>query len=709
MTTTVTTAPYPGLRPYQETEQANFFGRNNDCEILVDKLLANRLTLLFAASGVGKSSLLNAAVLPRLKDPFGENLSVVCYSDWVSHPVTGLSRAIQETLAETPDYTGKESLPELLAFCTLFTRHPLILVLDQFEEFFRYQRGTEGFDQFILQLTDLILNPNLAVNVVISMREDFALELNAFKPRLPTLLFENYYRLEAMTPDTARDAIVSPLKPPVGFSYEPALLDQLLEDLSSRKREGEGLPHEATVIKKAVEPPYLQIVCARLWELNKDNDDKLIRLASYEKAGRDTGILTRFLHEALSGLSSGEKQIASRAFDYLAAQRGVKMAYPLDVLANVSRVKATKLEPVLDKLAGDNVRILRTQERSGITWYELYHDMFSASVERWNNDWKEQRLRRQRWVMGSGLTVLAATTALLVDSFMWVQNNYFPADYLFQEQKFRLMNWGLLPEPLPEMVEIPLPEGEVRIGELDESVAKNYNGQLKNSGSYSRQNFGNPILSISFKQPFAMGKFEITYEEYDYYVWQQHQSGTSTDSIIYPTGATRNNGRGELALTQVSWNEAVEYTQWLSEKTGEEYRLPTEVEWEYAARAGSETAYWWGEEAEGLNKANCADCGSEWDNKFIAPVGQHAPNDFGLYDTAGNVWEWTCSEWASELSEGLPNNCSTTDADTNLRVIRGGSWYNDAVWLRSSARSRNNTDDRIVSAGFRILRLSRTP
>ena len=119
------TSPYPGLRPYQEDEKDNFFGREADCEILVDKLLSNRLTLLFAATGVGKSSLLQAAVMPQLKQPLGENLCVIYHNDWVLAPIDSLKESIIKGITtQNIPFNPQQTLPELLEFCTLFTRHP---------------------------------------------------------------------------------------------------------------------------------------------------------------------------------------------------------------------------------------------------------------------------------------------------------------------------------------------------------------------------------------------------------------------------------------------------------------------------------------------------------------------------------------------------------------------------------------------------------
>ncbi len=698
-------SPYPGLRPYREDEQSLFFGRETDRDILIDKLLGNRLTLLFAASGVGKSSLLQAAVIPRLKAPTGENLAVVYHIDWVSDPLTAVKASVCTALRtagllpEDVEPEG-ETLAEMLGFCCLFVRAPLVLMLDQFEEFFRYQRHRPGFQPFIQQLATVITDAALPVSVVVSMREDFALELNAFKPQLPTLLFENFYRLEKLDRAAAMRAIVDPAQA-ASCTVEEDLLQQLLQDLKDRNQAqqgGQGLLEPAEPAgSERVDPPYLQIVCARLWRL-KGKEETVLRQAAYQKAGGLDGILRYFLDDALEPLSPREKKWVSRAFDYLAARRGLKMAYPLDVLARIIKAKEAELGAVLNKLARRDMNILRDQTRQGVVWYELYHDMFSDSIERWNTAWKAQQARRQRWTLGVVIALLAALLGVLLDSFLWIYRNNFPADYLFQEQKFRLMDGDLWPEPLPEMVEIPAAAVSFRVGEPDDSIAQTYVDPES-----VMENFGIPSTTATIEQAFEIGKYEVTYEQYDYYVWQQRRAGIPNNELIYPTGATRDNGRGLRAVTQVSWNEANAYTAWLTEKTGAQYRLPTEAEWEYAARAGTDSPYWWGTEV-GVNQANCNGCGSNYDNLLVAPVGQFPANPWGLHDTAGNVWEWTCSEWQKSF-DGSEKTCS--DSRSGGRVIRGGSWFNTSDGVRSSARLGLITVTRGYNVGFRVLRSSR--
>lgn len=364
-------SPYKGLRPYEEQDRDNFFGRETECRILIDKILANKLTLLFAASGVGKSSLLQAAVLPRLKDPRHEKRDGVYYNDWVSSPLAGLKNQVLEMLQQQsllenvalPAELREQSLNEFFSFCALFTRQPLVVVLDQFEEFFQYQRHAADFKTFIQQLSAVVTDRDLPITVVIAMREDFALELNAFKPALPTLLFENFYRLERLDQVNARQAIEEPARR-VGFRFEPALLEALLKDLAAREQRSLATIPVAEELD-TVEPAYLQIVCSQLWEAEQHNPDRSLRLQIYEGKGRAAGILKNYVEGIIGGFSSGDKKLASKAFDHLITRRGTKMAYTAGDLAQLLGVNGKALAKVLDRLEAS--RILRRQSRQQVS------------------------------------------------------------------------------------------------------------------------------------------------------------------------------------------------------------------------------------------------------------------------------------------------------------------------------------------------------
>lgn len=182
-------------------------------------------------------------------------------------------------------------------------------------------------------------------------------------------------------------------------------------------------------------------------------------------------------------------------------------------------------------------------------------------------------------------------------------------------------------------------------------------------------------------QAFAIGKYEVTFAEWDACAAEGGCAGYRPDDQGW--------GRGRQPVINVSWNDAEQYVRWLSQKTGNSYRLLTEVEWEYAARAGTTTAYPWGD-AIGSGNANCNGCGSQWDNKQPAPVGSFQANAFGLYDMNGNVCEWT---------EGCVNdNCG-------VRVIRGGSWFYDPLSVRTAYRSGDGVNARDFDDGFRVARM----
>ena len=204
-----------------------------------------------------------------------------------------------------------------------------------------------------------------------------------------------------------------------------------------------------------------------------------------------------------------------------------------------------------------------------------------------------------------------------------------------------------------------------------------------------------PVHRVVFARPFAAGVYEVTFDEWDACV-----SGGGCGG--YRPG-DRGWGRGSRPVVNVSWEDAQSYVGWLSRKTGKEYRLLSESEWEYVARSGTRTRYWWGGEI-GRNRANCNGCGSQWDDEKTAPVGSFSANGFGLHDVHGNVWEWVEDCW-NESYRGAPTDGSAWGAgNCGRRVLRGGSWGSEPRYLRSAYRSRNSSGLRFSNAGFRVAR-----
>ncbi len=158
-----------------------------------------------------------------------------------------------------------------------------------------------------------------------------------------------------------------------------------------------------------------------------------------------------------------------------------------------------------------------------------------------------------------------------------------------------------------------------------------------------------------------------------------------------------------LPMTGVSWIDAQDYVGWLRTRTGEQYRLPSEAEWEYAARAGVMTAYPWGDAVD-RNRANCGGCGSAWDRSGPAPVASFAANAFGLYDVIGNVWQWTADCWYRDYSSAPATGVPREEALCQQRVLRGGSWDNDAWMARLSYRANAAATLRQDLNGFRVAK-----
>lgn len=203
------------------------------------------------------------------------------------------------------------------------------------------------------------------------------------------------------------------------------------------------------------------------------------------------------------------------------------------------------------------------------------------------------------------------------------------------------------------------------------------------------------VVRISYM--LAVGRFEVTFAEWDACVAAGGCRRRPDDSGW---------GRGRQPVINVSWADAQQYAAWLARRTSKHYRLLTEAEWEYAARAGSDVAFWWGNRA-GHGEANCYDCGSRWDGRQAAPVGRFFPNPFGLYDMHGNVSEWVedCyhDRYRDAPSDGTAWTLDCT-AISDTRMVRGGAWHGHAITTRSAARSSASFDYYDNRIGFRIAR-----
>ncbi len=203
------------------------------------------------------------------------------------------------------------------------------------------------------------------------------------------------------------------------------------------------------------------------------------------------------------------------------------------------------------------------------------------------------------------------------------------------------------------------------------------------------------VRTVTIAKPFAIGKYEITFAEWDACVAEGGCTYKPDD---------KGWGRGKQPVVNISFREVQPFLNWLSKKTGKTYRLPTEAEWEYAARAGTASAYPWGEEI-GQNNAACAKCGSQWDDKQPAPVGSFKPNAYGVHDMAGNVTEWVADCYVYSYV-GVPKDGSAFEnKNCQEHAARGGSWHDPPKLLASFSRQWFYA---LNGFGFNGLRVARS-
>ncbi|MGH1463418.1 MAG: SUMF1/EgtB/PvdO family nonheme iron enzyme [Neptuniibacter sp.] len=241
-----------------------------------------------------------------------------------------------------------------------------------------------------------------------------------------------------------------------------------------------------------------------------------------------------------------------------------------------------------------------------------------------------------------------------------------PGNTLFKDQ-INKSDYG------PEMV--LLPSGKYRMG--DQSGLGDDNER--------------PVHIVSIEKPFSLSRFEITFAEYDLFAKLTNRQLPDDEGW----------GRENRPVINVSWRDAKAYAEWLADQTEQPYRLPSEAEWEYAARAGNLTTYWWGDQMK-PNMAACSDCDSLWDGKQTAPVGSFQANSWGLHDMTGNVDEWVEDCYEDNYNLAPIDGSAYTQRVCSDRVMRGGSWFEISRLIRPASRYRHPTDAKRNSWGFRV-------
>lgn len=371
--------PFLGFRPYGPSDSDRLFGRDEDLSLLRSRLLSSRTTLLFAGSGVGKTSFIRAKLEPELK----ESYLPIYHNTWQAGeaPLTAVLNTVEREL--------ESSSRSLMDAFQRESERPFLLILDQFEEVFQYYRDTDQLALLVNELARIASDRAVDARIIFSMREEFLGELSVFDDAIPDL-FNNYYRLKHPDWRMARQIIKRTAETVAPNLCSDSGLKLLLDDLRAfRMRSAQA--EVAVSLRSYVVPPYLQIVCQRIWERERPVPSGTQFLSTYQ-AGNTDQQLKEYIQEKLAVgegkiLTIQQSILAAKAFDHLVSPHGAKKAFTFKQLSELIGLKDSFLVDQLDKtlqiLAQPRVGILHPFESEGDHWFELYHDMYAPMLRSW--------------------------------------------------------------------------------------------------------------------------------------------------------------------------------------------------------------------------------------------------------------------------------------------------------------------------------------
>ena len=422
-------SPFQGLGFYSEQDAKWFFGRMTERKIILAHLRTARLTLLYAESGVGKSSLLRAGVAARLRELASQSIDAsrspkfvpVVFSAWRDEPVEDLITEIERQVhpfkpqsngsTPTPTRSG-DGLAGAITTAATALDATLVIILDQFEEHFSYRLGGSRPDRLADELAQCVNSPGVPANFLIAVREDAYGGLgDLFSGRISNV-YNNYLHLEYLTREAAREAIEKPVEvynaehdKDQAITLDDDLTDAVLDEVRrgnlklgarGRDREGEGSWSGSSADE--IETPFLQLVMTRLWESERRHRSRVLRLSTLdgELGGAET-IVRNHVSRALAGLDGPQLETATDIFHDLVTPSGAKVAHTADDLAQMTAHSQDTVASVLGRLYEE--RILRAVDPApGTTQarYEIFHDRLAAPILEWRDQQENARLERAK-------------------------------------------------------------------------------------------------------------------------------------------------------------------------------------------------------------------------------------------------------------------------------------------------------------------------
>ncbi|MEP6933853.1 MAG: SUMF1/EgtB/PvdO family nonheme iron enzyme [Nitrospirota bacterium] len=708
-------SPYPGLMHFTRKYASVFFGRDAEIREILDRmrLPEGRFILVSGDSGVGKSSVVDAGILPKLEQgglPGAERAECIrMVPGQGKDPWSSLLAALGSLATRAglrPDEIVEKLNREPEALSSSIKRivkdgtegRALVLFLDQMEELFTSQDLAKS-NQFLSALYRAAQEKT--VWVLATIRSDHLQYCHRHPEMVAVLRGAGHYPIGSVESFMLTDMIVKPARcaglhvtdqlasrivrdtdakegnlPLLGFIleqlFEKRVDHALSEDLYKRL---EGVTGAIGAHVKTVEEKIEQAVATKADRLSPDIFQTLARVQKEEgPPTRNRPLLTDFTAQRRKAVdvmvterllrTEGEGEAATvflsheRLFeawpalkDYVSAHK--KGLVDRTLLESRARKWSDMGKPLFSGLASgrEYTDFQRTEE----TATSVMTDYLAASR------------RAQRLVKGAVALVL-----LLMAGAVWLWG-YSPGQAVLKV-KSKFWSIRLLPEMQP-VAAGNFKQGDTRgRGEADEK----------------------PVRDVRVKS-FAMGKFEVTFDEYDRFAIAENK----------PFPSDQGWGRGRQPVINVSWDDATAYAKWLSIETGKSYRLPTESQWEYAARSEGRDELWAGTSDE-KRLADYAVYVANSQNR-TAPVGidqGRKPNAIDLYDMSGNVFEWVEDCWHGNYkdapTDGEPAWLEANAGDCQARVLRGGSWFNSPVSLRVSYRFWLDAVNRNYFIGFRL-------
>ncbi|MBW1903692.1 MAG: ATP-binding protein [Deltaproteobacteria bacterium] len=410
--------PYVGLRPFEEDERDLFFGRDRDARFVCDKVHSSRLTLLYAQSGTGKTSLLRAIVRSQLEQ---EDMLVISYDDWTGdRPLAELKDKIcrvAEAEGVVDPGAGAPEIMDLVRLITIASGRTVALILDQFEELLIAQ--SPDTELVAKELGTLLRATDTDARVVLALREDFLAALEPFRYEIVNL-FQTTHRLRFLTHEAVREAIVRPASArDFHGEYDPDVVDILIRDLTTEgpvsraavasapadedDDASNDVPGPGFEEEPPVDLPLLQLVCRELWERAEPKDGiKRIDLEVYEKSGGTEAIVDAYVRRVMPEQWAAQRDTA-RVLQFLCPPSGLKMAYTVDDLLHHCGFPPSRIEAVLKPLVASD--ILRVRQRGAVR-YELRHDAFIRVLRPWM-DAINHKLRVRKRLLRVGMAAVA--------------------------------------------------------------------------------------------------------------------------------------------------------------------------------------------------------------------------------------------------------------------------------------------------------------